>query len=139
MALKAKAAYKKFASKRPFKKILQQIVETQLDLHWSDERFLDYILYGATLEDDEICTLDDNDNITFDIDDEYSVWEKDERMNFVDAFYREMESAMNFKMVYDKAEGGDQEAIREVARCYHEGDGVTACASAAEAWEKRLV
>ena len=138
MALKAKAAAKKFASKRPFKKILQEIVETQLDLHWEDERFLDYILYGATLEDDEICTLDADGNVTLDIDDEYSVWDKDERMNFMDAYYREMDDAMNFKKIYDKAEEGDPAAIREIARCYREGDGVAVCVCAAEAWEKKL-
>ena len=139
MALKAKAASKKFASKRPYKKIFQEIVETQLDLHWEDERFLDYILYGATLDDDEICALDDDGNVTLDIDDDSSVWEKDERMNFMDAYYREMEDAMNFKKNYDKAEEGDQQAIRELVRCYREGDGVIACECAAEAWEKTLI
>ena len=139
MALKAKAAYKKFGSKRPFKKILEELVETQIDLHWEDERFLDYILYGATLEDDEICSHDEEGNITLEIDDEYSVWEKDERMNFLDAYYRPMENAADFKKVYEKAETGDQQAIRELVRCYREGDGVISCSRAAEAWEKKLV
>lgn len=138
MALKAKAAYKKFAGKRPFKKILEEIVATRLDIHWMDERFLDYILYGALLEDDEICTLDEDGNVSFDIDDEYSVWEKEERMNFMDAYYREMEGAMKFKKIYEQAENGNQEAIREVVRQYREGKEVAACECAAEAWEKKL-
>lgn len=138
MALKAKAAYKKFASKRPFKKIIEEIVEKQLNLHRIDELFLDYILYGATLEDDEICGRDENGDITLEIDDDSSVWEKEERMNFMDAYYREMKDSLTFKTIYDKAEGGDQESIREIARRYREGDGVTCCLPAAEAWEKKL-
>lgn len=138
MALKAKTAYKKFATKRPFKKILEDLIGSQLNLRWEDERFLDYMLYGSTLEDDEICTFDEEGNISFDIDDEYSVWEKDERMNFIDAYYREMEDTKYFKNLYELAENGNQDAIREIARCYREGDGVATCQCAADVWEKKL-
>ena len=139
MAQHAKEAYMKLGGDKNYEEVLEEIMETQLHPHFSDERFLDYMLYAGSLEDDEICRLDDDGNIVLDIDDAYSVWEKDERINFMDAFYRSMSSAMSFKKDYDQAEGGNQQAIREVARRYREGDGVTACACAAEAWEKELM
>ena len=138
MAKSAKNALKKLGARKKYADILEDIMETQLDLHFSDEQFLDYLLYGVCLEDSEICTLDEDGNISLDIDDEYSVWEKEERKNFVDAYYRPTCAAMDFKKIYDRAEKGDLNAIREVARCYRIGDGVTACIPAAEAWEKKL-
>lgn len=138
MALKAKRECRKLGGKKSYHKVLEDVLEAELYPHWEDERFLDYMLYGTTLEDDEICTLDESGNISFDIDDEYSIWEKEERMNFIDAFYREMNSAKTFKKTYEQAENGNQEAIREVARCFREGDGVAACECAAEAWKQKL-
>ena len=139
MALTAKRAYRKLGGKKSYLKVLENVIAKQMNPHYIDERFLHYMLYADTVEDDEIYTLDEDGIISFDVEeDEYTVWEKSERMNFVDAFYRPMEDTMDFKKIYDRAENGDQQAIQEVARRYREGDGVTACECAAEAWEKKL-
>ena len=139
MALSAKRAYRKLGGKKSYHKLLEDIIATRLNPHWMDMRFLDYMLYANSVEDDEICTRDEDGNISLEIEeDEYSVWEKQERLNFMDAFYRPITEDMDFKKIYDQAEKGDQQAIREVARRYREGDGVTACMSAAMAWENKL-
>ena len=97
-AKKSKEAYLQLTGKKNYKKLLEQIMLEELDPQLIDEHFLDYILYACSMEEDEICTLDEDGNISLDIDDEYSVWEKEERINFLDAYYRPMEEAFTFKL-----------------------------------------
>ena len=138
LAQSTRDACLKLGGDRNYDELLENLMLTRLNPHWMDERFLDYLLYGSTLEEDEICTRDAEGNITLKLDDEYTVWTDDERVNFMDAYYRQMTPAMNFKKDYDLAEKGDRQAILEIVRRYREGDGVTPCACAADAWEKQL-
>ena len=139
MALAAKRACRQLGGKKSYLKVLEGIIKKQMKPRFMDERFLDYMLYANSLEDDEICTLDETGTISFDIEeDEYAIWDKAQRVDFLDAFYRPMDEAMEFKKLHEQAEEGDEQAIRELVRRYREGDGVTACECAAQAWEKKL-
>lgn len=138
MALKAKRACRQLGGKQSYRKLFEDFSLTQQAPHFMDLRFLDYMLYVCSLEDDDICSLDENGNITFEIDDEYSIWEKDERNNFLDAYYRPVKSALEFKIIYERAEKGEKEAIQEVSRRFRDGDGVAACECAADAWTHLL-
>lgn len=137
LAKQAKNAAKKLRGKHNLEDTLEEIMETHPSPRLSEERFIDYLLFMKTFDENEIYTLDDEGNLDLDAAGEYSVWEKDEKINFLDAYYRPLSEALDFKKVYDRAEEGDKDAMRELVRRYAEGDGVTPCEAAAQAWEKK--
>lgn len=138
LAKQARNEAKKLRSKRNLEDTLEEIMQTHASPRLSEERFMDYLLFLKTFDESEIFILDEEGNVDLEADGESSVWEKDERVNFFDAYYREMPDAVEFKRVYDKAENGDKDAVRELVRRYAEGDGVKACKVASEAWMKVL-
>lgn len=141
LAQKATDAYMELGINKNYDEMLQSFMANEPSPYLVDERFLDYLLYAKYIGKEYIYGPDDeeeDDDEISEYEEEIPVVEKDGRENFMDTFYRPLNEALEFKNVYDEAEKGNSESIREVIRCYHEGDGVIACKAAAAAWEKKL-
>lgn len=138
MARSARAEYLRLGGDRNYDLELVQFLMTQPDPVFSDERFLDYILYRDSIDDDEIYPRGDDGNFHLEIAAEDPIVVKDGRSNYMDTYYRTMPAAKHFMTVYEQAERGEREAILEVIRCYRAGDGVAPCEAAARAWEEQL-
>lgn len=138
LAKSAREAYKKVGGSKNFDLTLVKFMMDQPDPQLMDEQFLDYLLYGDSVDEEEIYPHNEEGEIDLDLEAEDPVVVKDGRSNFMDTFCRVMPDAMEFRKMYGQAEKGDEGAIREVVRCYREGDRVSVCECAAAAWEQLL-
>ena len=138
MAKSIRQTYKKLGGNKKYELNLVEFLMAQADPQWSDERFLDYMLYVDSIEPDEIYPRDEEGNIDLEIEPEDPIVVKDGRSNFMDTFYRPMSEAQQFYQTYECAEQGNQQAIRDIVSCFRNGNHVTLCESAAQAWEKKI-
>ena len=130
----AKKNYLLLGGERVYAEVFENVLLDQPKPHLSDVRFVDYLLYRNSMEDFQIYPTDElgNLNLNYEYDDFNLA--KDGRVNFMDLFYRNMCDASDFKRVYEAAERGNVDAIREVAKRYLEGEGVAPSASVAATW-----
>ena len=133
----AKQACLQLGGKKKYAAILKRILKSKPAPRLADQRFLDYVLYINVLEETEVYPMDQDENLDLDAPYDFFILAKDGRTNFLDTFYRPMSDALKFLKTYDLAEQGDAAAIQNIARRYREGDGITACLAASQAWEKK--
>ena len=138
MAKSAKEEYLRLGGDKNYDLELVRFLMSQSDPIFSDERFLDYVLYRDSIDDDEVYPHDDDGHIDLEIEAEDPIVVKDGRSNYLDTYYRPMPAAEQFMNVYEQAERGNKQAILEVAHRYLDGCGVEPCTCAARAWGEKL-
>lgn len=126
LAERYKECYLAIGGERDYEELCNLLLDKLPALHRSEQDFVDYVMQFNMESDDAI---DMNLCNTYDLDDELPLT----------GFYRGQLINFDFNKKYVEAEKGNAKAIREVARCFREGDGVAACEAAAVAWESKLV
>ena len=125
LAERYKKGYLAIGGERDYENLCNTLLDKLPVLHCSEKEFVDYVMNFNIDNCDDLdwtfkdCELDDELPLT--------------------GFYRGKLINYDFNTKYVEAERGDEKAIREVARCFREGDGVTACEAAAQAWESKLM
>ena len=134
----ARMAAKKLGGSKNYERVLAEYRISQPAPHLADERFVDYLLFINALEEYEVYPMDEKGNLNLEYEYDDFILAKDGRLNFMDTFYRQMPSVLDFQKLYEQAEAGEASAITELARRYRQGEGVSASECAAAAWETKL-
>ena len=125
LAERYKELYLVIGGERDYEELCNRLLDKLPALRRSEQEFVDYVMMFNMESDDsidmELCDM-------YDLDYELPMT----------GFYRGQLINSDFNSLYVEAEKGDVKAIRELARCFREGDGVTACEAAAVAWESKL-
>ena len=117
--------YQEIGGEKDYEQLCDTLLHQLPELLRSEKDFIDHVmLFNTDYDNDADVYLFDD----YGLDDELPM----------QGLYRDQLMDTPFNHIYEEAEYDNPDAIREVVRCYREGDGVTACEAAAKAWESKL-
>ena len=125
LAERYKEHYLALGGPRDYEELCNSLLDKLPALRYSEQEFVDYVM-KFNMGYEGITNLELYDD--YELDDELPLT----------GFYRDELLNYEFNSLYSEAEKGRKEAISEIARCYREGDGVSPCKVAADAWESKL-